>query len=91
MGSQEIAEYILDYFLSGKADEVYLIFTKFENILFSNPVSKKLLPLELNEPKRPLRLMSGPRTYDELIPFYLHMCVFLELFQRGHTTNMLAG
>jgi len=41
-----IGHLVVDEFLSGRADEVYLIYTDFINMVKQVPTSKKLLPLE---------------------------------------------
>jgi F-type H+-transporting ATPase subunit gamma len=41
-----IGRLVVDEFLSGKADEVYLLYTDFVNMVRQDPVMKKLLPLE---------------------------------------------
>jgi F-type H+-transporting ATPase subunit gamma len=42
-----IGRLAVDEFLSGKADEVYLVYTDFINMVKQEPVVKKLLPLEV--------------------------------------------
>jgi F-type H+-transporting ATPase subunit gamma len=41
-----IGRLVVDEFLSGKADEIYLMYTDFVNMVRQDPVKKKLLPLE---------------------------------------------
>lgn len=41
-----IGRLVVDEFLTGKADEVYLMYTDFVNMVRQDPVKKKLLPLE---------------------------------------------
>lgn len=43
-----IGRLIVDDFLEGKADEVYLVYTDFVNMIRQIPTSKKLLPLEFD-------------------------------------------
>lgn len=43
-----IGRLVVDEFLSGKADEVYLMYTDFVNMVRQDPVMKKLLPLEVD-------------------------------------------
>lgn len=42
-----IARILIDHFLSGKADEVYLVYTRFVNMVTQVPTIQKLLPLEV--------------------------------------------
>jgi F-type H+-transporting ATPase subunit gamma len=44
-----IGRLAVDEFLSGKADEVYLVYTAFVNMARQNPTVKKLLPLEVDD------------------------------------------
>lgn len=41
-----IGRLAVEEFLEGKADEVYLVYTRFENMVHQVPTTKKLLPLE---------------------------------------------
>jgi len=41
-----IGSYVIDEFLQGNVDEVYLMYTRFESLLRQIPSHKKLLPLE---------------------------------------------
>lgn len=42
-----IGRMVVDEFLSGKADEIYLMYTDFVNMVRQDPIKKKLLPLEV--------------------------------------------
>jgi len=44
-----IGSFVIDEFLQGNADEVYLMYTRFESLLQQVPVHKKLLPLEYQD------------------------------------------
>jgi len=44
-----IGQLAVSEFLDGKVDEVYLVYTDFENMVLQIPRSKKLLPLEVGE------------------------------------------
>ncbi|TES90941.1 MAG: ATP synthase F1 subunit gamma [Anaerolineales bacterium] len=46
-----IGRLAVDEFLSGNADEVYLMYTDFVNMVRQDPVKKKLLPLEYERPE----------------------------------------
>jgi F-type H+-transporting ATPase subunit gamma len=47
-----IGRLAVDEFLSGKADEVYLVYTDFVNMARQNPTIKKLLPLEIDDSRQ---------------------------------------
>jgi F-type H+-transporting ATPase subunit gamma len=47
-----IGRLAVDEFLSGKADEVYLVYTAFVNMARQNPTIKKLLPLEIDDSRQ---------------------------------------
>jgi F-type H+-transporting ATPase subunit gamma len=47
MDISPIGRIIVEDFLGGKADEVYLVYTRFINMVKQEPVIKKLLPLEV--------------------------------------------
>jgi len=46
-----IGRVVVDEFLKGRADEVYLLYTDFINMLRQEPTHKKLLPLEFQTPE----------------------------------------
>jgi F-type H+-transporting ATPase subunit gamma len=46
-----IGRLAVDEFLAGNADEVYLMYTDFVNMVRQDPVKKKLLPLEYERPE----------------------------------------
>ncbi len=45
----EVAKELLDLFASGKADAVYVAYTKFESTIKQSPMIKKVLPFEIKE------------------------------------------
>ena len=47
-----IGRLAVDEFLTGKADEVYLVYTDFINMVKQEPTIKRLLPLEVGERRR---------------------------------------
>ena len=49
-----IGRVVVDDFLDGKVDEVYIVYTKFINLITQEPVTKKLLPLEVEKHKKDL-------------------------------------
>jgi len=47
-----IGRLLVDEYLQGRADQVYVVYTSFVNLLRQVPTSKKLLPLELDGAER---------------------------------------
>lgn len=79
-GALNIAEKALDFYLEEEVDEVYLVYTHFENILKMNPRIERLLPLQTDisfdyydeveyEPSMEVFI-------ENTIPLYLHMSLF---------------
>ncbi len=87
-GSQRIAEQLLDLFLKGECDEVFLVYTKFESVLNSSPQIKRVLPLPLEAPKASFEVFEPSLDVylKQLVPFYLHMCIF-RAFSEAHTSE----
>ena len=87
-GSQNIANILLESFLEGESDEVFLIYTKFENVLTSNPTIERVLPLPLAEAEPSFEAFEPSLGVylDHLVPFYMHMCIF-RAFSEAHTSE----
>lgn len=87
-GSENVAKALLALFLKRKCDEVFLVYTEFENILLSRPKIERILPLETKRPE------SVAETFEpsldvylkHLIPFYLHMTIF-RAFSEAHISE----
>jgi len=86
-----IGRLAVDEFLSGKADEVYLMYTDFVNMARQDPTMKKLLPLEYETPEGLVQAefgqTSGPSAayiyepgqneiLDEILPRFTALQVF---------------
>jgi F-type H+-transporting ATPase subunit gamma len=86
-----IGKLAVDEFLSGRTDEVHLVYTDFVNMVRQDPTSKKLLPLEVNTSEGRVEewgaAASGPAaTYiyepgqteilDEIIPRFTALQVY---------------
>ncbi|MDI9472066.1 MAG: ATP synthase F1 subunit gamma [Tissierellia bacterium] len=87
-GSENIAKALLDLFLKRKCDEVFLVYTEFENILLSRPKIERILPLETRRPE-PVAGTFEPSLdvyLKHLIPFYLHMTIF-RAFSEAHISE----
>jgi F-type H+-transporting ATPase subunit gamma len=91
-----IGRLVVDDFLSGKADEVYLMYTDFVNMVRQDPVMKKLLPLEFEtaEGLVEAEFTSGNRAnaaylyepgqeeiLDEIIPSFTGLQVFQAILE----------
>jgi F-type H+-transporting ATPase subunit gamma len=76
--SREIAELLVKSFLEGESDEVFLVYTEFENILTSEPKIERILPLRLKKAKWNDEIFEpGLKPYvDNLVLFYMHMTIF---------------
>ncbi len=86
--SESIAGLLLDSFLKGESDEVFLVYTSFENALNSNPKIERVLPLPLKETKTSFESFEpGLDVYlKQIVPFYLHMCIF-RAFSEAYTSE----
>jgi len=92
-GSESIARWVVELYLSGEADEVFVVYTQFESLLNYVPKVDQLLPAaasteELNDDDR--KFEPDILTYiDHVIPFYLHMSLF-RAFSESHTSEQAA-
>ena len=86
-----IGRIVVEEFLAGKADEVFLMYTDFVNMVRQDPVQKKLLPLEYESPEGLVEAeftqTDGPHAayiyepgeteiLDEIIPSFTRLQVF---------------
>jgi F-type H+-transporting ATPase subunit gamma len=93
-GTESIAKYLIDLYLSGEADEVFIVYTHFENVLSYVPYVEKLLPVGAEAEDM---ADSSDRKYepdintfiDHVIPLYLHMYLF-RTFSESHTSEQAA-
>jgi F-type H+-transporting ATPase subunit gamma len=94
-----ISRVVIDDFLKGKLDEVYMVYNHFYSAMTQKPVLKKLLPIE------PSELQAGGRKHDyifeqdrekllnELLQRYLEATVYqvvLESTASEHSARMMA-
>lgn len=93
-GSEQLAQRVTDYYLSGKVDEVHIAYTHFESILSYVPYVEKLLPVDSgaiegadDSDKRYEPTIK--RFIDHLIPMYLHMSIF-RAYSEAHTSEQAA-
>jgi F-type H+-transporting ATPase subunit gamma len=90
--AESIANWLTDYYLSGKVKEVYIAYTHFETVLSYVPYVEKLLPLSCSGLKEYFDRKYEPdvKTFiDHLVPIYLHMNLF-RAFSESHTSEQAA-
>lgn len=90
-GSENLAKWLADYYIAGEADEVYIAYTCFKNVLSQEPVVEKLLPITTGaiETKYSKEKKYEPNIgafIDNVIPLYLHMSLF-RAFSESHTSE----
>lgn len=92
-GTESIAKRLTSLYLSGEVDEVFLVFTQFENVLSHLPKIEKLLPVStraISAADNEKKYEPDLHTYiDHIIPLYLHMNLF-RAFLESHTSEQAA-
>lgn len=86
--ARDISGVLLDQFMAGKLDEIYVVYTRMENSVQSNAEVMKLLPLErssFNEMKMPLNM------YREAIELYPSVEAVLDSIVPNYVTGMIYG
>ncbi|HHT36619.1 MAG TPA: ATP synthase F1 subunit gamma [Firmicutes bacterium] len=92
-GSESVAKWAADLYLSGEVDEVFIVYTQFESLLNYIPHVDRLLPAfsdstAVDDDDR--KFEPDIFTYiDHIIPFYLHMSLF-RAFSESHTSEQAA-
>ena len=85
--ARDITVDAIDDFKSGKLDEIYLIYTKIQNALTSEPVMERLLPLDrehlkpapkgLGDPRGEVEMVPDAKTvFEQTAPIYMHGMIF---------------
>ena len=85
--ARDITVDAIDDFKSGKLDEIYLIYTKIQNALTSEPVMERLLPLDREHLKPAPKGLGAPRgevemfpdaktVFEQTAPIYMHGMIF---------------
>ena len=85
--ARDITVDAIDDFKSGKLDEIYLIYTKIQNALTSEPVMERLLPLDrehlkpapkgLGDPRGEVEMFPDAKTvFEQMAPIYMHGMIF---------------
>jgi F-type H+-transporting ATPase subunit gamma len=95
-----ISRVVIDDFLSGKLDEVYMVYNHFYSLLTQKPVVKKLLPIESKTDEFSLTIkrdyifeQSREKLLDELLRRYVENMVYqtvLESVASEHSARMMA-
>ena len=85
--ARDITVDAIDDFKSGKLDEIYLIYTKIQTALTSEPVMERLLPLDrehlkpapkgLGDPRGEVEMFPDAKTvFEQTAPIYMHGMIF---------------
>lgn len=90
-GSENLADWLADYYLSGEVEEVFIAYTQFKNVLSQEPRIEKLLPIATgaieNSDNMDKKYEPNMEAYiDNVIPLYLHMSLF-RAFSEAHTSE----
>jgi F-type H+-transporting ATPase subunit gamma len=90
-GSESLAKLLVELYLSGEVEEVFIAYTHFETVLSYVPYVERILPVSagvINKTAENGRKYEPDlHTYiDHLIPLYLHMNVF-RAFSESHTSE----
>jgi len=90
-GSESIANWITNFYLSGEVEEVFIAYTRFENVLTNEPIIEKMLPVVTGAVDTPYsfdkKYEPNINTFiDNVIPLYLHMSLF-RIFSESHTSE----
>ena len=95
-GTENLAEWVSELYLSGEVEEVYIAYTRFENVLSYTPQVERLLPvatgveLEGFENSDEKKYEPNLATFiDHVMPLYLHMSLF-RAFSEAHTSEQAA-
>lgn len=92
--AEKLAKWIMDTYLSGETDEVFIAYTRFDTVLSYVPIVEKLLPAgaEVTEHESHSHKKYEPdiNTFiDHIIPLYLHMNLF-RAFSEAKTSEQAA-
>lgn len=85
--AKEIARFVMDKYVAGEFDEVYLIFSEFVNVLTQRPVKVKLLPVETPTEKKKgpsveyIFEPSAESVLASLLPTYVETTVYRAMLE----------
>ncbi len=93
-GSENIAKWMTDLYLEGEADEVFVVYTYFENVLSYVPHVKRLLPVpavETSPDELPYKTYEPDihTVIDHTLPLFTHMKLFRAVSE-SHTSEQAA-
>lgn len=93
-GSENLAKKAINLYLSGEVEEVFVAYTRFENVLTQVPTIEKILPIKTRENKKPetseIKYEPSIETYiNHMLPLYMHMKLF-RTFSEAHTSEHAA-
>lgn len=85
--AKEIGQVLVDYYVKGVFDEIYLVFTEFKSAITQRPVTMKLLPVE--PPKNDGNVNTIDYIYEpepeqllaELLPKYIETTIYRALLE----------
>lgn len=91
--TESIANWVIDLYLSGEVEEVFIAYTHFETVLNYVPYVEKILPI-FSDNKEGIEndKIYEPDVHsyiDHLVPLYLHMNLF-RAFSESHTSEQAA-
>ena len=66
--ARDITVDAIDDFKSGKLDEIYIVYTKIQNALTSEPVMERLLPMDRRFLQPAPKCLGDPKGEVELVP-----------------------
>ena len=92
--SDELSKWATELYMSGEVDEVFIVYTYFENIMSYIPHVEKMLPLTPTIVATPSKTewIHDPDLHtilDHGIPLHLHM-TFFRAFSESHTSEQAA-
>ncbi len=83
--AKEIANEVMDLYIRGEFDEVYLVYTEFISAMTQTPTTIKLLPVQTPEDSEPtidyIYEPSAEAVIDVLLPKYVETTVFRALLE----------
>ncbi|HHU08118.1 MAG TPA: ATP synthase F1 subunit gamma [Clostridiaceae bacterium] len=92
-GSESLAKWSTEKFLSGEVDEVFVCYTDFINVLNYEPIVERMLPISpWSGESEESEIKYEPDIVvfiDEMVPLYLHMNLF-RAFSEAHTSENAA-
>lgn len=91
-GTESLAKWLVDYYMTGEVDEVFIAYTHFMSVLNYVPVVVRLLPVITKETDKENEIKYEPNQdtfIDHMIPLYMHMKLF-RAFSESHTSEQAA-